>query len=225
MATIATDLRNVRALKPVAGRRHERAIVATKALSGQPRVAKQDIADADLLERIAEGDRTAIQTLFSRHNQRVYRFVLRFVDDRALAEDLVNEVFAEIWRNAARFKGDSRVSTWMLAIARLKAISSLRRRKDGELDEAAAAAIPDLADDPEVMLQKKDRVAILRQCLSHLSSAHREIIDLTYYQEKSVHEVAAIVGVPTNTVKTRIFYARKRMLELLQEVGIDRTYQ
>ena len=100
-------------------------------------------------------------------------------------------------------RGNSQVSTWILGIARFKALSALRRRKDDALDDAAAEAIPDTADDPEVAVQKTDRVAILRECMSHLSRAHREIIDLVYYHEKSIDEAAEIVGIPSNTVKTR----------------------
>jgi RNA polymerase sigma-70 factor (ECF subfamily) len=191
----------------------------------QPWIATQQSADPDLLSRIADGDTLAMQALFARHNVRVYRFVLRFVSDEALAEDVVNEVFVEVWRNADRFEGNSQVSTWILAIARFKALSSLRRRNYEELDDAEAAAIPDTADDPEISMQKKDRVAILRDCMSHLSRDHREIIDLVYYHGKSVDEVATIVGVPRNTVKTRMFHARKRMSALLQQAGIDQTYQ
>ena len=129
-----------------------------------------------------------MRVLFARHNVRVYRFVLRCVGDETLAEDTVSEVFTEVWCNAARFEGRSEVLTWLLSIARFKALSTLRRRKDMTLDEDEAAAIPDLADDPEVAVQKKDRVAILRECMSRLSRNDREIIDLVYYHEKSVNE-------------------------------------
>jgi RNA polymerase sigma-70 factor, ECF subfamily len=191
----------------------------------QPWIATRQSADSELLNRIAFGDKLALQALFARHNVRVYRFVLRFVGDEALAEDVVNDVFVDVWRNADRFEGNSQVSTWILAIARFKALSSLRRRKDDALDDLEAAAIPDTADDPEIAMQKKDRVAILRECMSHLSHDHREIIDLVYYHEKSIVEVAEIVGVPENTAKTRMFHARKRMSKLLQQAGIDQTYQ
>ena len=182
-------------------------------------------SDEELLHRVAKGDRLAIQALFARHNVRTHRFVLRMVNDSALAEDIVSETFIEVWRNADRFEGYSQVSSWILAIARFKTLSALRRRKEGQLDEAVAEAIPDSADDPERIMLQKDRAAILRQCLSHLSGAHREIIDLVYYHEKSVEEAAAIVGVPANTAKTRMFHARKRMSELLKQAGVDRTYQ
>ena len=119
----------------------------------------------------------------------------------------------------------SEVSTWILAIARFKALSSLRRCDADQLDEVTAAAIEDPADDPETTIEKRDRSNILRKCLSRLSPDHREIVDLVYYQEMAIHEVAEIVGIPENTVKTRMFHARKRMSELLQQAGIDRTYQ
>ena len=112
----------------------------------------------------------------------------------------------------------------MLAIARFKALSALRRRLDGELDEETASAIEDPTDDPEIALEKKDKSAMIRKCLVGLSAEHREIIDLVYYHEKSVGEVAEIVGIPENTVKTRMFYARKRLAELLKAAGIERGW-
>jgi RNA polymerase sigma-70 factor (ECF subfamily) len=133
-------------------------------------------------------------------------------------------VFLDVWRQAAKFEGRAAVSTWLLAIARFKALSALRRKPEEELDEETAGAIEDPADDPEVAVQKKDKSAILRECLKGLSAEHREIIDLVYYHEKSVEEVAGIVGIPENTVKTRMFYARKKLSELLKAAGVDRGW-
>ena len=184
----------------------------------------QSTSDDVLIGRIATGDRLAMQVLFARHHVRVYRFVLRLVRDESVAEDLISEVFLDVWRQAGRFEGRSQVSTWLLAIARFKALSALRRRPDEELDEETAEAIEDPSDDPEVVLDKKDKSAAIRKCLEKLSAEHREIIDLVYYHEKSVEEVAQIVGIPENTVKTRMFYARKRLAELLKAAGIERGW-
>ena len=184
----------------------------------------QSTSDDVLIGRIATGDRLAMQVLFARHHVRVYRFVLRLVRDESVAEDLISEVFLEVWRQAGRFEGRSQVSTWLLAIARFKALSALRRRPDEELDDETAEAIEDPSDDPEVALDKKDKSAAIRKCLEKLSAEHREIIDLVYYHEKSVEEVAQIVGIPENTVKTRMFYARKRLAELLKAAGIERGW-
>jgi RNA polymerase sigma-70 factor, ECF subfamily len=184
----------------------------------------QTTSDEALIARIATGDRLAMKVLFGRHHVRVYRFVLRMVRNEATAEDLISEVFLDVWRQADKFEGRSTVSTWMLSIARYKALSALRRRGEAELDDEMADAIEDQADDPEVTLAKKDKGAVLRQCLGGLSAEHREIIDLVYYHEKSVEEVAGIVGIPEATVKTRMFYARKKLSELLKERGIDRGW-
>jgi len=165
-----------------------------------------------------------MQVLFARHQVRVYRFVLRFVGNQAVAEDLISEVFLDVWRQADRFEGRSAVSTWLLGIARFKALSSMRRKPDEELDEETAGAIEDSSDDPEVAVQKKDKGAALRKCLQTLSPEHQEVINLVYYHEKSVEEVAEIVGIPEATVKTRMFYARKRLSELLKAAGIDRGW-
>jgi RNA polymerase sigma-70 factor (ECF subfamily) len=184
----------------------------------------QTSSDDVLIGRIASGDRLAMQVLFARHHVRVYRFVLRLVNDPSLAEDLISEVFLDVWRQAGRFEGRSAVTTWMLSIARFKALSALRKRPEAELDEETAAAIEDTSDTPDVSLQKKDKGELLRECLKSLSPDHREIIDLVYYHEKSVEEVAEIVGIPENTVKTRMFYARKRLSELLKAAGVDRGW-
>lgn len=165
-----------------------------------------------------------MQVLFARHHVRMYRFVLRLVRNEATAEDLISEVFLDVWRQAGKFEGRSAVSTWMLSIARFKALSALRRRPEAELDEETAERIEDEADDPETALAKKDKGALLQKALSGLSTEHREIIDLVYYHEKSVEEVAGIVGIPAATVKTRMFYARKKLSELLKEQGIDRGW-
>jgi RNA polymerase sigma-70 factor, ECF subfamily len=184
----------------------------------------QTTSDEVLIGRIAGGDRLAMQVLFARHHVRVYRFVLRLVRNEAAAEDLISEVFLDVWRQAAKFEGRSAVSTWMLSMARFKALSTLRRRTEEELDDETAGTIEDTDDDPETALAKKDKGAALRQCLERLSAEHREIVDLVYYHEKSVAEVSSIVGIPEATVKTRMFYARKKLSELLKEQGIDRGW-
>jgi RNA polymerase sigma-70 factor (ECF subfamily) len=184
----------------------------------------QATSDEALMSRIAAGDRDAMRTLYLRHSVRVYRFVVRLVRSQATAEDIISEVFLDVWRQAGSFEGRSAVSTWLLAIARFKALSALRRKPEEELSEEAAANIADPVDNPETAVQKKDTSSILRQCLTGLSSEHREIIDLVYYQEKSVEEVSQIVGIPEATVKTRMFYARKKLSGLLKSAGVERAY-
>jgi len=184
----------------------------------------QDTSDEALVARIAQRDKQALQLLYSRHHVRIYRFALRFLNDEAAAEDTVSEVFIDVWRQAERFEGRSQVTTWLLAIARNKALSLLRRRSSEELDDEVAEFIEDPSDNPEVAMLKSQRASVLQDCLTQLSPAHREIVDLVYYHEKSVEEVAEIISVPANTVKTRMFYARKRIGELMAAKGISRAH-
>jgi RNA polymerase sigma-70 factor, ECF subfamily len=173
-------------------------------------------SDEMLVARIAGGDRLAMQTLFARHRTAVYRWLLRLVGNETVAEDLLSDVFLDVWRQAGRFQARSAVSTWLLAIARFKALSARRTRKDAELDETIEATIADSADDPEVMLAKKHRDQVVREAINQLSPEHKEIIDLVYYHAKSVDECAQILGVPSGTVKTRMFYARKKLAEMVK---------
>ena len=178
--------------------------------------AYENSSDKTLIRRIAAGDQSAMRAIFARYRVRVYRWLLRLIDDESLAEDLLSEVFLDVWRQAASFEARSSVSTWLLAIARYKAFSARRRRTDAELDEATVCTVPDIADDPEVTLQKKNRAEALRQSLLRLSPDHREVIDLAYYHGKSVKEIAEIVSISEATVKTRMFYARRKLAELVE---------
>jgi RNA polymerase sigma-70 factor, ECF subfamily len=174
-----------------------------------------DTADAALLMAIAAGDRDAMRILYNRHHVRIFRFTVRLVDDVSAAEDVVSEAFVEVWRQAGRFEGRSSVSTWIMSIARFKALSARRRRPETQLDAQIAETIADPSLTPEQVVLETDRRTQLRACLSQLSADHRAIIDLVYYHGKTIEEVAEIVGAPKNTVKTRMFYARKRLASLL----------
>jgi RNA polymerase sigma-70 factor (ECF subfamily) len=184
-----------------------------------PKFHSANASDEALIKAIAAGDQSAMRSLYVRHNVRLYHFIARLVTDAGRAEDLVSEVFVEVWRQANRFEGRSQVSTWMLSIARFKALSALHRRRDTQLDQTAMELIEDSADTPEEMILSRERSAQLRICLAQMSRDHREILDLVYYQEKSIEEVAEVIQIPKNTVKTRMFYARKRLAQLLSAHG------
>src|ERR1700747_169216 len=130
--------------------------------------APETSSDEMLIKRIARGDQLAMRTLFGRHHVLLYRWLLRLVRDEALAEALLSDVFLDVWRQAAAFEARSSVSTWLLAIARYKALSARRRRTDAELDDELACRLADPADDPELVLQKKNRAELLRQSLARL---------------------------------------------------------
>ena len=174
-------------------------------------------SDEILVERIAAGDKLAMQVLFARHRTNVYRWLLRFVGNETVADDLLSDVFLDVWQQAGRFEGRAAVTTWLLSIARYKALSARRRRTEAELDETIETTVADSADNPEVALQRKSRNELVRAALMKLSPDHREIIDLVYYHEKSVEDCALILKIPAASVKTRMFYARKKLADLVQE--------
>jgi len=197
-------------------------VIAINAQASQSIIAAQATSDDMLLESIADGNRTAMHILYCRHNVRVYRFILRIVRDATTAEDLVSQVFLDVWRTAGQFQGRSQVSTWLLSIARFKALTAMRQRRFEDIDQDDVREIADDSDTPETSLDRSDTSAILRACVQKLSPAHREIITLVYYHEKSVEEVGQIIGIPQSTVKTRMFYARKQLADLLKGAGVDR---
>jgi RNA polymerase sigma-70 factor (ECF subfamily) len=186
----------------------------------RPRVAAAETPDLDLIERIAAGNRLAMHALYARYSARVFRFALRIVGNPADAEDVVSDVFLDVWRKAGTFAGRAQVSTWLVGIARNKAIDARKSRSAEPWDEDAASAIADPTANPEAEMQTLDRRAVIRKCLAQLSPAHREIIDLVYYHGKSIDEIATVNRIPPATVKTRMFYARKRLAAVLREQGI-----
>lgn len=181
------------------------------------------LSDDDLIKHIATGDRLALEALYGRHRVKLYRFLLRLTNNETAAEDILSDVFFDVWQQAGRFEARSTASTWLFAIARFKALSARRERQHLELgtDEAM---IEDPGDDPENLMQKADKGDIIGRCLNRLSVPHREVIDLVYYHEKSIKEVGEILRIPENTVKTRMFHARKRLSELLVAAGVDRGW-
>jgi RNA polymerase sigma-70 factor (ECF subfamily) len=172
-------------------------------------------SDEALLRLISKHEQSAMRILFSRHRVRVFRFALSITKDQSLAEEVVSDVFLDVWRHANSFKGRSQVSTWLLAIARNKALLSMRRHEHQRLNEELGDTIDDTTESPEAAMQRRQTRTILADCILQLPAIHREIIDLVYYHQKSIAEAAEILNVPKNTVKTRMLYARKRIAQIL----------
>jgi RNA polymerase sigma-70 factor (ECF subfamily) len=157
--------------------------------------------------------------ILSRQRFRVYHFIVRHGSDTDRAEDIVSEIFLTVWRQAGSFENRSQVSTWILSIARFKALTALGRRRETQLDEASTKMVADDSDTPEQTALHTDRIAQPLKCIAQLSSDHREVIDLVYYHDRSVEEVAKILHLPKNTVKTRMYYARRHLARLLATHG------
>jgi RNA polymerase sigma-70 factor (ECF subfamily) len=190
-------------------------------LTTDRRFVEEDVSDEMLLKHVAEGDKAAMHIMFARHRTRVFRFIQRIVRNPAIADDLVSQVFLDVWRSANKFENRARVYTWLLSIARFKAIGSLRERTHESIDQDDMFGIADAGDTPEVALDRKETHDILRACIDKLSPAHREIIELFYYRDNSVAEVSEMIGIPQATAKSRIFYARKQLARILVSAGFE----
>lgn len=179
-------------------------------------------ADPELewIREIAAGDRDAFEKLYAAYRTRLFRYLLRMVGDTGLAEELTNDAMVAAWKAAASFKGQSKASTWLFSIARNKALNALRQRQPVTVDVESAMAVAASAESPEQSVSR-DRVRVtLQQALAELSLEHREVVELTFYHELSYQEIAEIMECPVNTVKTRMFYAKKRLQEVLEGRGI-----
>jgi RNA polymerase sigma-70 factor (ECF subfamily) len=185
------------------------------------RVVEQTVSDEMLLKHVADGDKAAMHIIFARHRAKVFRFIQRIVRNPTIADDIVSQVFLDVWRSANTFEGRARVSTWLLTIARFNAMSFLRKRTYDSIDQKSALEVADPGDTPEATLDRKETDDLLRASMNKLSPPHREIVDLFYYREKSVVEISEIVGIPRATAKSRLFYARKQLAIILVGAGFD----
>lgn len=176
---------------------------------------------ADLLERIASGDRQAFASLYTAMGPALLRYAAGLLaGDAEAAADVVDEAFMDVWRLAARFESRGSADGWIYRITRNKAVDWLRGRRERPLagadEEDRIAAVADEADTPEEALQKVSAADELRRALDRLSPEHREAVWLCYFEERSLAEIAAIAGCPENTVKTRLFHARRLLRGTLE---------
>lgn len=185
------------------------------------RAADASASDGQLLARIAKGDHEAVAALYHRLERPLFAFLVKTLRDREAAADVLNDTMLDVWRQAGRFEGKSSVATWIYAIAHHKAISWLRRRREVELNDEVAAEIPDDSPSAEARLADADVAVTIARLMERLSVDHRVVLQLAYFQEFSVSQIAEILDCPENTVKTRMFYARQRLKALLEAEGIE----
>ncbi len=179
--------------------------------------------DARWIRRIAEGDRDAFEKLYGAYQKRLFRYFMRLVSAVEVAEELTNDVLVEVWKKAAEFRGLSKVSTWIFGIAHHKAMNELRARKPAPLEIAAAAHEADPGATPEENAAQGNLKEKIKRALLGLSAEHREVMELTFTQGLSYQEIAEIMQCPVNTVKTRMFYAKRQLQEILEKMGVTRV--
>ena len=161
-----------------------------------------------LLQRIADGDLRAFEALYRQYHPRLARFLGRMVRRPQLVEELVNDTLLAVWRRPENFNAQSKVSTWIFAIAYRKALKA-SRRFDEPVEDPDADLRMSGEDGPEQHLGRRQVREALVCAMRQLSPDHRTVVDLTYFHEFGYREIAEIMDCPVDTVKTRMFHARR----------------
>ena len=195
------------------GRQHPTPGGAESALGGD------DARDAQLIGRIVGHDRRAFEELYRAYHPRLSRFLFNILRRAHLAEEVLNDALLVVWRRPERYNGQSKVSTWIFAIAYRQAMKALSRCDD-PVEDRHAEARPSVEAGPEQQLGRRQTQEVLLRAIGELSPDHRAVVDLTYFHEIGYREIAELMDCPPDTVKTRMFHARRRLRsKLAGELG------
>ena len=184
-----------------------------------------DDADLSLMAEIAEGDRSAFKLLYEKYYDRLLRFICRVTGQIEEAQEGVNDVMLVVWQTSSRFRGESKVSTWILGIAYRKALQ-LAEKKRRWVDRFKAREVADWNELPGLGPEHTDQAEVqdwLQQGLGQLSPKQRAVVELTHYYGYSYVEIASILDCPVNTVKTRMFHAREKLRQTLPPLERGRS--
>jgi RNA polymerase sigma-70 factor (ECF subfamily) len=175
--------------------------------------------ERELIFRVAGGDRDAFRDLYVHYHRRLARFLTRLTHRQEDAEEIINDTLWIVWQRAAEFRGASQVSTWIMGIAYRRALNMIRRAATHERVMAQESLEGEaLVSDPG---QAAENRQLLNHALAQLPLEQRMVLELTYYLDHSCEEVAEIMECPVNTVKTRMFNARRKLRAMLAEHGAD----
>ncbi len=176
---------------------------------------QRDLSDLDLLQRVATRDRVAFEALYERFYPQLGRYLGRLLRRPELVEEIVNDTMFVVWEKASVFEGRSKVSTWIIGIAYLKGIKALDRLKT--MPDQVGIPLPEVEELEETrdLISKLGLDEWVRTGLDLISPDQRSVVELTYFSGYSYQEIAEIMDCPVNTVKTRMFHARRRLAKLL----------
>jgi RNA polymerase sigma-70 factor (ECF subfamily) len=183
----------------------------------------QDLTDSDLIKACIPNNEEAFAVLYQRYEKRVFQYLMTIMNEATLAEETLVEVMLAIWKGLNTFKGQSKVSTWIFGIAHHKAVDALRKVTSQQRGGMPLEDIVETAESPENPLedmQQKRMATLTNQALTTLSPDHREILHMAFYEELSYPEISELLGIPANTVKTRVYYAKQQLKKNLQRHGL-----
>jgi len=189
-----------------------------------------DAEDHDLVRGIASGDVDAFRRLFQRYYPRVHGFLLRRLGDATSAEDTTVETFAELWRTAKRFRGDSRPSTWIYGIAHFKALAARRAARRSKRSKVISVDFETLSrhasdDDLQRAVESREEILRVKQAIQSLPQRYRQVIEMAFFEGLAYEEIARRLGMAEGTVKTQVSRARtrlRRQLAVLNAAGTSR---
>jgi RNA polymerase sigma-70 factor, ECF subfamily len=178
------------------------------------------VDESALVAAVGAADRSSFERLYTLYERRVFRYVLTLVRDPATAEEIVIDTMLAVWDGAGRFSGASSVSTWIFGIARHKALDGIRRAARGghrvPIEEAAGVA--HAAPGPEELAQRRALEATVECAIRELSPDHREALHLAFFEDLPYEEIARLLSVPLNTVKTRVYYAKQKLKAAIERL-------
>lgn len=176
---------------------------------------ERDQQDLDLLQRVATRDKMAFEALYARYYPHLSRYLARLIRRSELVEEVVNDTLFVVWQKAGQFEGRSKVSTWITGIAYLKGIKALDRLKTMPEQQAEGLSEVEEIEETRNLISKLGLEDWLSSGLDRISADQRSVIELTYFSGFSYQEIAEVMDCPVNTVKTRMFHARRRLAKLL----------
>lgn len=186
-----------------------------------PEQRAQDMDEISLLARIADKDQDAFKQLYALYRKRLFAYLLKVLSQPETAEEVLDDVMFEVWRQATRFQGNSTLATWIFGIAHHKAMNALRQRGKHKAVELEAVDEPLTSpDNPYTEAEKSHLREKMKTALAQLSQDHRAVLELTFYHGFSYVEIAEIVRCPVNTVKTRMFHAKRQLQVWLHKMGL-----
>jgi len=172
-----------------------------------------------LLLETAKGNQEAFRELYDLTHNKLYFFVARMVKDQMVVEEVVVDTYTAAWKNAGKFKGRSKVQTWIFGIARNLAMNAIRKQRH----HSALEELPHLATNGSIDNPAADRKDMIAKGLQILSSKHQQVLEMVFFQGFNYEEIADILDVSVNTVKTRVFYAKKALHQTLDKMGVTKN--
>jgi RNA polymerase sigma-70 factor, ECF subfamily len=172
------------------------------------------LQEKHLMEHVAAGDSSAFRQLYDLSYGKVARYVQKVMNDASLADDILVQTYTVAWQKSTTFKGNGRITTWLIGIARNIIFREFRKVKKHEPFEEEFCAADTQS---QFRVEVESTNAALKASLQSLSVKHREILELVFYQDFNYMEVAELIGIPENTVKTRVFHAKQALKNVLEK--------